>query len=47
MMKLMCAACIASTGGGRVGDAITVYHGHALCQEHMKQALRRKERKIW
>lgn len=33
--------------GGKVSDAVTVYHGHALCHFHLKQAIRTKERKIW
>ena len=46
MKTLLCVACMLATTG-KVKDAITVYHGHALCQDHFKQAVRTKERKLW
>ena len=45
MKTLLCVACFMA--GGTVSEAVTVYHGHALCRFHLKQAIRTKERKIW
>lgn len=43
---IWCVACMKENTATAV-KAVTIYHGHALCHFHLKQAFSTKERKIW